>query len=376
MRVEGGQRVGHRGVAVDAGRCQQPRIPGPLEDAAPDRRRHDRPPAAGDGRCRTRPGGRDLARAGGGTRPREPASRRARAPPPCRAATRWCRGCRDGSGHPPRRAARDGKPDRGHKGDRKAGYHDPDAVPCHAYLAFHLALRGDPALGRRRLARIVDDERIDHRQRPDRESRPAGGRPPSGCPARRWRSRPPAGRLSRSGRCRWSIRSSSTIRARRRPRPARGCRGRSGRRGADRARWRRSIPPPARARSHRRRSGRGGAGQAPDRRRHDRPPAAGDGRCRTRPGGRDLARAPPPCRAATRWCRGCRDGSGHPPRRAARDGTPGRRGSARRGMGDACGRRERPGGRLPVPGGAGRPGAGGAPARRIRASASGMSVTA
>jgi cobaltochelatase CobN len=35
------------------------------------------------------------------------------------------------------------QPDRGHKGDRKAGYHDPDAVPCHAYLAFHLALRQD-----------------------------------------------------------------------------------------------------------------------------------------------------------------------------------------------------------------------------------------
>ncbi|BAQ45179.1 cobaltochelatase subunit CobN [Methylobacterium aquaticum] len=35
------------------------------------------------------------------------------------------------------------QPDRGHKGDRKAGYHDPDAVPCHAYLAFHLALRGE-----------------------------------------------------------------------------------------------------------------------------------------------------------------------------------------------------------------------------------------
>ncbi|GJD62303.1 cobaltochelatase subunit CobN [Methylobacterium frigidaeris] len=33
------------------------------------------------------------------------------------------------------------QPDRGHKGDRKAGYHDPDAVPCHASLAFHLALR-------------------------------------------------------------------------------------------------------------------------------------------------------------------------------------------------------------------------------------------
>ncbi|SFV16685.1 cobaltochelatase CobN subunit [Methylobacterium sp. 174MFSha1.1] len=33
------------------------------------------------------------------------------------------------------------QPDRGHKGDRKAGYHDPDAVPCHAALAFHLALR-------------------------------------------------------------------------------------------------------------------------------------------------------------------------------------------------------------------------------------------
>ena len=33
------------------------------------------------------------------------------------------------------------QPDRGRDGDRKAGYHDPDAVPTHAYLAFHLGLR-------------------------------------------------------------------------------------------------------------------------------------------------------------------------------------------------------------------------------------------
>ncbi|MCJ2036835.1 cobaltochelatase subunit CobN [Methylobacterium sp. J-068] len=33
------------------------------------------------------------------------------------------------------------QPDRGRAADRKAGYHDPDAVPTHAYLAFHLGLR-------------------------------------------------------------------------------------------------------------------------------------------------------------------------------------------------------------------------------------------
>ncbi|MCJ2080463.1 cobaltochelatase subunit CobN [Methylobacterium sp. J-090] len=33
------------------------------------------------------------------------------------------------------------QPDRGRAADRKAGYHDPDAVPSHAYLAFHLGLR-------------------------------------------------------------------------------------------------------------------------------------------------------------------------------------------------------------------------------------------
>ena len=55
--------------------------------------------------------------------------------------------CRDGAFR--FRAVRAGcvlvalQPDRGHKGDRKAGYHDPDAVPCHAYLAFHLALRAE-----------------------------------------------------------------------------------------------------------------------------------------------------------------------------------------------------------------------------------------
>ena len=34
------------------------------------------------------------------------------------------------------------QPDRGRGGDRKAGYHDPDEPPSHAYLAFHLGLRG------------------------------------------------------------------------------------------------------------------------------------------------------------------------------------------------------------------------------------------
>ncbi|MDR7036457.1 cobaltochelatase CobN [Methylobacterium sp. BE186] len=33
------------------------------------------------------------------------------------------------------------QPDRGRGEDRKAGYHDPDAPPTHAYLAFHLGLR-------------------------------------------------------------------------------------------------------------------------------------------------------------------------------------------------------------------------------------------
>ncbi|GJE26296.1 cobaltochelatase subunit CobN [Methylobacterium organophilum] len=33
------------------------------------------------------------------------------------------------------------QPDRGRAADRKAGYHDPDAPPTHAYLAFHLGLR-------------------------------------------------------------------------------------------------------------------------------------------------------------------------------------------------------------------------------------------
>jgi len=33
------------------------------------------------------------------------------------------------------------QPDRGRSKDRKAAYHDPDAVPTHAYLAFHLGLR-------------------------------------------------------------------------------------------------------------------------------------------------------------------------------------------------------------------------------------------
>ena len=33
------------------------------------------------------------------------------------------------------------QPDRGRNADRKAGYHDPDAIPTHAYLAFHLGIR-------------------------------------------------------------------------------------------------------------------------------------------------------------------------------------------------------------------------------------------
>lgn len=33
------------------------------------------------------------------------------------------------------------QPDRGRDADRKAGYHDPDSIPTHAYLAFHLGLR-------------------------------------------------------------------------------------------------------------------------------------------------------------------------------------------------------------------------------------------
>ncbi|WP_342164204.1 cobaltochelatase subunit CobN [Methylobacterium sp. SD21] len=33
------------------------------------------------------------------------------------------------------------QPDRGRDADRKAGYHDPDRVPTHGYLAFHLGLR-------------------------------------------------------------------------------------------------------------------------------------------------------------------------------------------------------------------------------------------
>ncbi|MFB0489663.1 cobaltochelatase CobN [Methylobacterium sp. OAE515] len=33
------------------------------------------------------------------------------------------------------------QPDRGRDPDRKAGYHDPERVPAHAYLAFHLGLR-------------------------------------------------------------------------------------------------------------------------------------------------------------------------------------------------------------------------------------------
>ncbi|MGU3536915.1 cobaltochelatase subunit CobN [Methylobacterium sp. A54F] len=53
--------------------------------------------------------------------------------------------CRDGAFRFPRvRAGRGAvflQPDRGRGDDRKAGYHDPDAAPTHAYLAFYLGLR-------------------------------------------------------------------------------------------------------------------------------------------------------------------------------------------------------------------------------------------
>lgn len=55
--------------------------------------------------------------------------------------------CADGAFHFP--AVRAGhavialQPDRSHGGDRKAVYHDPDELPTHAYLAFHLALRAE-----------------------------------------------------------------------------------------------------------------------------------------------------------------------------------------------------------------------------------------
>ncbi|WP_019905592.1 cobaltochelatase subunit CobN [Methylobacterium sp. 77] len=55
------------------------------------------------------------------------------------------------SHEPPRDGVADGdkggrlavflQPDRGRAADRKAGYHDPDEPPTHAYLAFHLGLR-------------------------------------------------------------------------------------------------------------------------------------------------------------------------------------------------------------------------------------------
>ncbi len=55
--------------------------------------------------------------------------------------------CRDGAFRF-RRVRRDGghlslflQPDRGRSADRKAGYHDPDEPPTHAYLAFYLGLR-------------------------------------------------------------------------------------------------------------------------------------------------------------------------------------------------------------------------------------------
>jgi cobaltochelatase CobN len=48
---------------------------------------------------------------------------------------------RDAERRPSGRLAIFLQPDRGRATDRKAGYHDPDAVPTHAYLAFHLGLR-------------------------------------------------------------------------------------------------------------------------------------------------------------------------------------------------------------------------------------------
>ncbi len=38
------------------------------------------------------------------------------------------------------------QPGRGDRGDRRAAYHDADLPPCHAFIAFHLALRGRHAL--------------------------------------------------------------------------------------------------------------------------------------------------------------------------------------------------------------------------------------
>ncbi|WP_298965481.1 cobaltochelatase subunit CobN [uncultured Methylobacterium sp.] len=78
----------------------------------------------------------------------------ARLPAPHRAALAAAWGapeddpaCRDGAFR--FRAVRAGavlvalQPDRGRGGDRKAGYHDAEAVPAHAYLAFHLGLRAE-----------------------------------------------------------------------------------------------------------------------------------------------------------------------------------------------------------------------------------------
>jgi len=59
--------------------------------------------------------------------------------PPVRAYAPRGRG-KQGS-NPEGRVALFLQPDRGRAADRKAGYHDPDAVPTHAYLAFHLGLR-------------------------------------------------------------------------------------------------------------------------------------------------------------------------------------------------------------------------------------------
>ncbi len=113
MRVEGGERVRHRRVAVDTGGGQQPRILGPLQDPARDQ--------VGAARVEHRRGGiflHQFAQGGG---------RRVEA---------------------------------GFRGLRRQ-VADRD--------------RADPALGRRRLAGIVDDERVDHRQGADGQSRQQAG---------------------------------------------------------------------------------------------------------------------------------------------------------------------------------------------------------
>ncbi len=92
------------------------------------------------------------------------------------------------------------QPARGYNIDPKATYHDPALVPPHAYLAFY--------------AWLADGFRADA---VDRIS--ASTALSNGCRARRWRCRRNAFPRRCSGRCRISIRSSSTIPARA-PRPS------------------------------------------------------------------------------------------------------------------------------------------------------------